>query len=401
MRLSSTVILLCLIFLTIRVQADVVDPIGDENLGALILMSPHEPQPGMTQIAPTSLVAIDQNQKERSISPNSETRLPEGPYSVATTNRPFGTSAKIEVTKKTTTTVQLSALHLDIDLEKMLDVQVGPRPELVINGDLMHVSFNTPHPWAEIMKIHGLQNFKFLTFFPGDLNWQVEGFPILGKGSFRLAPGQVASYKIAIPEKRASLALIPEQNAQFEDATNSSVCNKNLFIAERYADGVNHHSMPHPHYNSAGAVVTNESSYKSAHSTNTYAANIIHFYPQKDSKTHLIYDFWLNGQSTAIELLPGENMTLKLKRVDVNDVKVTTENGDVYYASGQYQVTNLTTGELVTVPNYERCYAPAQLQSTFTTKTGIDVLPGHYKVVVDYMTKEGPKTYETTLDLTK
>lgn len=85
----------------------------------------------------------------------------------------------------------------------------------------------------------------------------------------------------------------------------------------------------------------------------------------------------LGPRSMRIALRDGQAASLNLGRIDVDDVLVTRENGTTYEARGRYTVTCITDGTDV---------------GSFSTKTGLDVLPGDYRVDLTYSTEEGPKS---------
>lgn len=82
-------------------------------------------------------------------------------------------------------------------------------------------------------------------------------------------------------------------------------------------------------------------------------------------------------------LAEGQTFTLQLGRIDVEDVEVTRENGTKYRAHGTYSVRSVDDNKDL---------------GSYATQSGIDVLPGHYTVVVDYATEEGPRkqTFQLT-----
>lgn len=85
----------------------------------------------------------------------------------------------------------------------------------------------------------------------------------------------------------------------------------------------------------------------------------------------------LGPRTMPITLQDGATIPLALGRVDVDDVTVRRENGTTYEQKGTYLLTCVTDGTVV---------------GTFSTGTGVDVLPGDYRADVTYSTAEGPKT---------
>jgi hypothetical protein len=86
------------------------------------------------------------------------------------------------------------------------------------------------------------------------------------------------------------------------------------------------------------------------------------------------YEVALPGQSTA--LVQTTSNAVRIGRIDVSDVTVTRQDGTNYVTVGTYVVEQ----------------NGATLAGPFATKTGIDVFPGDYRVVVTYTALDGTKT---------
>jgi len=85
------------------------------------------------------------------------------------------------------------------------------------------------------------------------------------------------------------------------------------------------------------------------------------------------YVFKTAGRTVNLNQAADNNISLS--RIDLNDIEVTREDGTKYFTPGTYEI--YFGGNLVAGP--------------YNTKTGVDVLPGAYEVVVKYNTAEGPK----------
>lgn len=85
----------------------------------------------------------------------------------------------------------------------------------------------------------------------------------------------------------------------------------------------------------------------------------------------------LGPRTIRLAVHDGETTPLTLGRIDMDDVTVKREDGTTYLAHGNYTVTCITDGAAI---------------GSFATKTGIDVLPGDYRVDLTYSTAEGPKS---------
>jgi hypothetical protein len=98
----------------------------------------------------------------------------------------------------------------------------------------------------------------------------------------------------------------------------------------------------------------------------------------------------------AVTVTPrsGEVVEIPVKRIDVHHVRVTREDGSVYEAVGRYEVYAWRDG----------AWAPVTFLGdpeavSFETGSGIDVLPGRYRVEVTAVTAEGIKRSTHHLDL--
>jgi hypothetical protein len=86
-------------------------------------------------------------------------------------------------------------------------------------------------------------------------------------------------------------------------------------------------------------------------------------------------------------------VTVPVDRIDVNDVSLTKETGEKYTVKGTWQL--YTPGPNNSwVPFLVRDCGSGTTPFTSPTKSGLDVLPGNYRVVVSYTTAEGNKTQE-------
>lgn len=77
----------------------------------------------------------------------------------------------------------------------------------------------------------------------------------------------------------------------------------------------------------------------------------------------------------TVNLNQNQDNNIQLFRVDLNDVEITREDGTKYFVPGTWEVY----------------FGGNRVAGPFNTKTGLDMLPGAYEVVVKYNTAEGPK----------
>jgi hypothetical protein len=94
-----------------------------------------------------------------------------------------------------------------------------------------------------------------------------------------------------------------------------------------------------------------------------------------------VYTLTAGGRSVALTQ-SGTN-AVNLKRLDVDDVVVTRENGTTFSARG----------------TFELYFEGRRVVGPLATNMGVDVLPGTYELVIKYSTGDGPKTQRHVLTL--
>jgi hypothetical protein len=94
-----------------------------------------------------------------------------------------------------------------------------------------------------------------------------------------------------------------------------------------------------------------------------------------------VYTLTAGGRSVALTQ-SGTN-AVNLKRLDVDDVAVTRENGTTFTARG----------------TFELYFEGRRVVGPLATNMGVDVLPGTYELVIKYSTGDGAKTQRHVLTL--
>jgi hypothetical protein len=93
-----------------------------------------------------------------------------------------------------------------------------------------------------------------------------------------------------------------------------------------------------------------------------------------------VYTLRVGGRTVTLDQTQANGIVLR--RLDVDDVRVTREDGTGYVVKGTYEVyfggTRVVMG---------------------STNTGVDLLPGEYELVLNYTTAEGKKVQRQTLTL--
>jgi hypothetical protein len=106
------------------------------------------------------------------------------------------------------------------------------------------------------------------------------------------------------------------------------------------------------------------------------------------------YQFQISlGMQMGVPLASNHTFDIHVRRIDVNDVAVTREDGSIVYVPGTYVVSyrDPTSGSYQQVLSGVFCSNP--------TRSGVDVIPGQYKVVTTYDLPEGEYHDTAYLDL--
>lgn len=93
--------------------------------------------------------------------------------------------------------------------------------------------------------------------------------------------------------------------------------------------------------------------------------------------------YTLNAAGRQVALSQTTTNSVKLYRLDVDNVEVTKEDGSTYTTTGKYEVF----------------FGGTRVAGPYNTNTGIDLLPGTYELVVTFNTADGPQTQRETFTL--
>ena len=146
------------------------------------------------------------------------------------------------------------------------------------------------------------------------------------------------------------------------------------------------------------------------------------FFPQPDKNYR--YEVHVNDTYVQIDPMRGIDTNITVKRLDINHPEIEKEDGSTYFVEGTYQVyrkryahegpgdelnklMRLPQSEVNIMTGYsQRPYTRHSMTEvwrdgvvSYPTKTGIDLLPGSYKVVVKFKTKTGSDQKEYFVDL--
>jgi len=94
-----------------------------------------------------------------------------------------------------------------------------------------------------------------------------------------------------------------------------------------------------------------------------------------------VYTFTAGGRT--ITLNQAATNTINLKRLDIDNVEITRENGSTYTVTGTYEIY----------------FGGTRVAGPYNTNTGVDLLPGTYELVTSFSTADGPQTQRETINL--
>ena len=358
---------------------DVVNPDDDELLGSLIVKSPAIPkglQLSTYSVGAPGLILV----------PDQSARIKEGNYCVFLGSSYSVQKCNVSVVRKQTTEVALGAFHIKLDLDN-LSTDVGPQPQIRILDRYGKAVQLTDSYQATF------ENLFIVTF---------ENAPIFGEIQIPVGVAEIVEKSISYPDLRAQIEFKASVRAfPNADGSDFTQINDNLtFIHRKYPLPENTrmhipqygYDRAHGTYDRSGLVdIVNFIDFQ------TEKPQAIWFFPTLN-QSPLFYEVVVNNTYTNIAMKAGEHKTVTLKRIDVNKVLLTREDGSKYYVAGTYKVyqQNPTSKgwRLLEILDKNK-----EIVSEFHTETGLDVLPGTYKVELTYLTAEGKKSRDYILNL--
>ena len=380
------------------IPLDVINPIGDETLGELFIKCPPTPTAGMPEMALFALrVGTD------GINCNELRRLPEGPHDVSV-NVSHGNLAHqmVSILKQQRATVELAGLHLDWD-QSLLRVDIGPRPTIEVRGESTGLVRVLDEATSWEAKISNKPS--FLPLFSDRISIFSGSIPVLDRKTLDLKAGELRDERLNLQDLRTKVVLNKPVSV-FPDAINNS--GKEVFLVYRskaLGPSARFH-VPHDIYigrwDRSGVANLIDKISASANTSQNWM-----FFPNSSGEA-VYYEIVVNNTWMPLTGKPGETKEIQLKRLDVNDVLVTRENGTTYTVHGSYTVSVAVTDEATGAERWKQLEVPdwqggsndpTTVARTFATKTGLTVLPGKYKVVVSYTTEEGQRSDEYLVDM--
>ncbi len=373
-------------------QAKRIDPTDDENLGLLEV------------VLPTGFGAVDYQwtvtYRNTAVSAGTAARFTAGTGCVVVTS-PYATNAQkcgVEILKKQTTRVDLAALKVSYDTtaNSTLARDFGPTPSLHVfrtQDPVAPATTGVEIAFAQAGSVpwNGAPVNPVITV-PSDYRFSF-GVGVLDDVKKSVSGKSNLAFDITPADKRAHVKVkVPTRD--FPDAAwQCSGTNRNYLVQRNKADVPGQGEPP-------GYDIQNNRAYYGpgegivAHKG--FVLNVDYdfkMFPFTTAEAPMHYDYVVNNQVLPLDLTPGKVVTVPVDRIDVNDITLTKETGEKYTVQGTWQL--FTPGPNNSwVPFLVRDCGAGTTPFSAQTKTGVDVLPGNYRVLVNYTTAEGSKTQE-------
>lgn len=384
---------------------DVINPVDEENLGYAIVLTPKDPNPARPTILDSQFYLRASGTNQRLVV-GQPFRTLDGEYTLDILNSASASStlSKVKVLKKQTTTIQTAALKVSWDtVNSPLNVQVGPQP--IIRVVANQTGFNRSIPYGKnwLQDLPG--GISFIPVFADQFTISYADVPLLNPITVNLNAGDVHE-EILKPDDVRSFLQIKKADELFQDAVDAETVTRAVYVVHRSKinEAAQFH-VPFGLYDNINYSSEGEINLINSVALSKKKDSQIAFFPSADGRKDLDYELVVNNTWMPIKAKRGQTVTVQLKRIDVNDVQVRQEDGTTYMASGTYQVSALVrtassgtnTWQVLKVPRFTTS-SPSAI-SNFPTKSGLTVVPGLYKIKVDYSTREGRRSFEQELDL--
>ncbi|MEK7355070.1 MAG: hypothetical protein AAB250_01375, partial [Bdellovibrionota bacterium] len=227
MRILSVLLILAVSATAHATNWDVIDPIGNELLGNLVVTSPSAATIPSKQVMPSTITTVT-GPSTKSVTPDLPTRILAGEYCVqlhVIGTQAFSKKCIVRVVKKQTTTIGLSAFRFDWDRTKFA-TNVGPAPSVLILGDSEFKSESLgSDAWM------GRPAPVFAPGFDTRFSVQVPGFTIFQAQHPSIRAGEAEAVALAFPDLRTSLGLKFSKHV-FPDPT---TCPTQPYLVQRTA----------------------------------------------------------------------------------------------------------------------------------------------------------------------
>jgi hypothetical protein len=220
--------------------------------------------------------------------------------------------------------------------------------------------------------------------------------PVLGERDFTTVSGQVLDLDISPPDKRATIKVhVPVR--QLPDPTRVCSWPNRHFLVQRSDEASGAILEPNP-YDVKHDRIHYSRDYKIVdfHAFVPETDTELTLYPFVASEAPMHFEYVLNNTKMDLAPGPGDTVDVHVQRLDVFDPVITREDGSTYERSGSYRVyvkEGAAWKQMTELKSrYSDCSgAPSVVPFSYPTGTGIDLLPGEYKVVIGFSTENGPE----------
>lgn len=325
-------------------KADQVNPTGHDNEGYLVVKTPPSTRGFYSEPYLTY--------RNTSITPGTKTRFTAGSACLGIYNN-LMTDCAVAISQKATTTYELSSLYVHWDPTE-LAVDFGPQWTVTVTRGSARL----------LSSIADVSFTQDLLALPGDYHVAVDGVGQFPPTDLSLAAGETKEIDLT-GDKRGTIHVIPPASRSFAN----SPCAGSTRLVQRDDGGATLRAMTIP--------VQADASYRVFPLT---AADASH------------YEIWTGDNvASPLAVAVGKTVDFKVKRIDVNDVLVTRDDGTTYSQKGTYVVSRQDPTTGVFSPDFGGCSS--------ATPSGLDVSPGVYKISTSWTTSEGPDSEDDVLDL--
>jgi hypothetical protein len=315
----------------------------------------------------------------------------------------------------TTTTYKLGSIEPKYDAAKLAR-DFGPAPAL----NVFYAA-----PGNQEAQVYGQSRAHAATFWSGAparpllapagdyrFSWSL---PILDDKTKALKDGEKASVTLTPPERRATIVVKKPAARELPDIPTPQchLPTQTFVVHRRVANDAGQYGEPASYdqrntsFNANQAIIGGYTHYANAYDQATSWAALpmkadttLKVFPFAASEGTNHYEVVVSNVAMPLSLKPGDTKTIQLERLDVDDVEVTKETGEVYNVKGNWELYREgPNASWVPVTFRADCSNSAGTQISFPTGTGLDVLPGKYRLVIRYTTGEGPKQQDITVSV--
>ncbi|MBK6694014.1 MAG: hypothetical protein IPG50_17685 [Myxococcales bacterium] len=301
----------------------------------------------------------------------------------------------VDVKKATTTELKLAALQARYDVQSdsgKLRVDFGPKAQLVVSqkqqSGLQVVSTGERallrHPGAALVSL-----------LDGEYTFAL-GPKVLGERVVKLAPNSTTDLDLTpATDPRATLEIKwPTRENPDASHANYPHCAMNHAYLVQRSLAFEGNGSP----GSGGGEGVEAARKLPIQASGPQADATFKVFPFVSAEAPRHYEVVVNNLIVSVDAQPGQKITVPVERLDIDDVEVETETGATRTVKGTYQVFRQEkNGSFRAVTLWDRsmnCGNVANLLTTYSTGTGLDVPAGTYRVVVSYTTAEGAKSKE-------